>query len=75
MKHSQYKRLRDILIELGGTTALVYFTNWANVLYELEQIKLSSLALVYGLVISILVYVAQDKSGAHFDPAVTVAFI
>lgn len=73
MKQSEYRRLRNILIELGGTTALVYFTNWANVLYELEQIKLSSLALVYGLMVSVLIYVAQDKSGAHFDPSVTVA--
>lgn len=72
MKHSEYKRLRNILLELGGTTALVYFTNWANVLYELGQIQLHSLAIVYGLMVSVLVYVAQDKSGAHFDPAVTV---
>jgi hypothetical protein len=73
MKQSEYKRIRNVLIELGGTAALVYMTNWANVLYELEQIKLSSLALVYGLMVSILIYVAQDKSGAHFDPSVTVA--
>ncbi len=72
MKQSEYKRLRNILIELGGTTALVYFTNWANVLYELDQIKLSSMALAYGLIVSVLVFVAQDKSGAHFDPSVTV---
>ncbi len=72
MKYSQYKSMRNILLELGGTTALVYFANWANLLFELEQIKLSSLALVYGLMISVLVYISQDRSGAHFDPAVTV---
>ena len=72
MKQKEYKRLRNILIELGGTTALVYFTNWANILYTLEQIKLSSLGIVFGLIVSVLVYVAQDKSGAHFDPSVTV---
>ena len=75
MKQKEYKRFRNILIELGGTTALVYFANWANILYELEQIKLSSLAIVFGLIVSVLVYVAQDKSGAHFDPSVTVRFI
>ena len=46
MKQKEYKRFRNILIELGGTTALVYFANWANILYELEQIKLSSLAII-----------------------------
>ena len=57
MKFSQYKALRNVLLEFGGTAALVYFTNWANLLYELEQVKLSSLALVYGLMISVLVYI------------------
>lgn len=72
MKKSEFIRLRNILIELGGTAALVYFTNWANILYELDQLKLSSYALVFGLVVSVLVYVGQDKSGAHFDPSITV---
>lgn len=57
MKHSQYKAMRNILLEFGGTTALVYFTNWANLLYELEQVKLSTLAIVYGMMISVLVYI------------------
>jgi glycerol uptake facilitator-like aquaporin len=72
MKKSEFIRLRNILIELGGTAALVYFTNWANILYELGQITMTSYALVFGLIMSVLVYVAQDKSGAHFDPSVTV---
>lgn len=75
MKYSQYKSMRNILLELGGTAALVYFANWANLLFELEQIKLSSLALVYGLMVSVLVYIGQDRSGAHYDPAVTVLLV
>lgn len=72
MKKSEFIRLRNILIELGGTAALVYFTNWANILYELGQIQLSSYAIVFGLIVSVLVYVGQDKTGAHYDPSVTV---
>jgi hypothetical protein len=72
MKFSQYKSLRNILLELFGTMAIVYFVNWSNQLYELKIISLSSMAVVFGLVMSLMVYVAQDRSGAHFDPAVTV---
>lgn len=72
MRHSQYKRIRNILIELFGTMAIVYFTNWANLLYELEQVGLSTLALIYGMMVASMVYVGQDRSGGHFDPAVTV---
>lgn len=75
MKKSEFIRLRNILIELGGTAALVYFINWANILYELDQLQLPSYAIVYGLVVSILVYAGQDKSGAHFDPSVTVGVL
>lgn len=72
MKYSQYKTLRNVLLEFFGTAVIVYFTNWANVLYALKQVSLSSLALIYGLMTSVLVYIAQSRSGAHFDPAVTV---
>jgi len=72
MKYSEYRQLRNILLELLCTAAIVYFTNWVNILYELKQVQLSSLALTYGLMVSVLTYIAQDRSGAHFDPSVTV---
>lgn len=75
MKFSQYKSLRNILLELFGTMAIVYFVNWSNQLYELKIISLSSMAVVFGLMMSLMVYVAQDRSGAHFDPAVTVGVV
>jgi glycerol uptake facilitator-like aquaporin len=72
MKYSEYKRLRNILLELFGTATIVYFTNWANLLYELKQVQLSTLGIIYGMVVSLMVYISQNRSGAHFDPAVTV---
>lgn len=72
MKYSQYKALRNILLEFFATMAIVYFTNWANILFELKQISISSMAIVYGLMVSVMVYICQLRSGAHFDPAVTV---
>lgn len=72
MKYSEYRQLRNTLLELLGTAAIVYFTNWVNILYELKQVQLSSMALTYGLMVSVLTYISQDRSGAHFDPSVTV---
>ena len=72
MRHSQYKRIRNILIEMFGTMAIVYFTNWANLLYELEQVGLSTLALIYGMMVASMIYLGQERSGGHFDPSVTV---
>ena len=72
MRHSQYKRIRNILIELFGTMAIVYFTNWANLLYELEQVGLSTLAMIYGMMVASMIDIGQDRSGGHFDPSVTV---
>lgn len=72
MRFSQYKRIRNILIEMFGTMAIVYFTNWGNLLYELGQVKLSTLAIIYGMMMSVMVYVGQERSGGHFDPSVTV---
>lgn len=72
MRPKQYLAMRNILVEFFGTLALVYFSNWANLLYELELLSLAGYGLVYGLVLSILIYVGLDTSGAHFDPSVTV---
>jgi glycerol uptake facilitator-like aquaporin len=75
MRHSQYKRIRNILIELFGTMVIVYFTNWANLLYELEQVGLSTLAMIYGMMVASMIYIGQDRSGGHFDPSVTVSAV
>lgn len=72
MRPKQYLAMRNILVEFFGTLALVYFSNWANLLYELGLLSLAGYGLVYGLVLSILIYVGLDTSGAHFDPSVTV---
>lgn len=72
MKPKQYLALRNILIELFGTGALVYFSNWSNLLYELGYMSVGAYGLCYGLILSLMIYIGLDTSGGHFDPAVTV---
>lgn len=75
MRPKQYLALRNTMVEFFGTLALVYFSNWANLLYELNYLSLAGYGLVYGLVLSILIYIGLDTSGAHFDPSVTVSLM
>lgn len=73
MRPKQYLALRNTMVEFFGTLGLVYFSNWANLLYELKLLNLAGYGLVYGLVLSILIYIGLDTSGGHFDPSVTVS--
>lgn len=72
MRPKQYLALRNIMVEFFGTLALVYFSNWANLLYELKMLSLAGYGIVYGLVLSLLIYIGLDTSGGHYDPSVTV---
>ena len=72
MRPKQYVALRNVMVELFGTGALVYFSNWANALYELGYLDLAGYGMCFGLIISLLVFIGLETSGGHFDPAVTV---
>lgn len=73
MRPKQYLALRNILVELFGTGALVYFANWANLLYRLGYISVGAYGLTYGMMLSLLIYIGSDTSGGHYNPAVTVS--
>jgi hypothetical protein len=72
MRPKQYLALRNVMVEFFGTAAIVYFSNFANLLYELDIIKVGAYGIVYGLIISLMIYIGLDTSGGHYDPAVTV---
>ena len=75
MRPKQYLALRNIMVEFFGTLALVYFSNWANLLYELKMLSLAGYGIVYGLILSLLIYIGLDTSGGHYDPSVTVKIV
>lgn len=73
MRPKQYLALRNIFVEFFGTGALVFFSNWANLLYQIKYISVGAYGLTYGMILSLLIYVGLDTSGGHFNPAVTVS--
>lgn len=68
-----YKRC---LAELIGTFVLVFAGTAAIVVDDLSggAVTHVGVALVFGLVVAAMIYTLGDISGAHFNPAVTLAF-
>jgi aquaporin Z len=63
--------------ELVGTFALVFAGTGAIVIDGVSggQVTHVGVALTFGLVVTALIYALGDVSGAHLNPAVTLAFV
>ena len=64
-----------ILAEFIGTYALVFFGCGAIIVSELENLSSALIPIIFGLTITIFVYLLGRFSGAHFNPAVTIGFL
>jgi aquaporin TIP len=63
----------QLIAEFIGTFALVFIGGGAVILANAGASELVGVALAHGLVLAIMVSVLAHISGAHFNPAVTVA--
>lgn len=64
-----------LLAEFIGTYVLVFFGCGAIILSELENLSSALIPIIFGLTITIFVYLLGRFSGAHFNPAVTIGFL
>jgi len=64
------------IAELLGTFALVFFGCGSMVLSEINPsaISIDSIPIIFGLVVAAMIYTFGHLSGAHFNPAVSIAF-
>ncbi|XP_015875422.1 aquaporin NIP1-2-like [Ziziphus jujuba] len=68
--------LQKLIAEVVGTYFLI-FAGCASVVVNLDMDKvvtLPGISIVWGLVVMVMVYSLGHISGAHFNPAVTIAF-
>jgi aquaporin NIP len=70
------RNVRACLAEATGTFALVFAGTGAIVINEISGGGVShvGVALTFGLIVMAMIYAVGDVSGAHLNPAVTVAF-
>lgn len=68
--------MNKLLAELLGTFALVFAGTGAIVINQVSggSIGHAGVALTFGLVVMAMIYTFGDVSGAHLNPAVTLAF-
>jgi aquaporin NIP len=76
MSSSRIDALRKFLSELLGTFAMVFAGTGAIVINAESGGAITHLgvALTFGLVVLAMIYTLGDVSGAHLNPAVTLAF-
>ena len=68
--------IKQCIAEFIGTFALVFFGCGSMILYELNPNAISpdAIPIIFGLIIAVMIYALGHLSGAHFNPAVSVAF-
>ena len=68
--------IKKCAAEFIGTFALVFFGCGSMILYEINPtaISVDSIPLIFGLVVAVMIYALGNISGAHFNPAVSIAF-
>ncbi|MGV2929429.1 aquaporin [Macrococcus capreoli] len=60
--------------EFIGTYFLVLFGTFSIVVFSKQYLASLAISLTFGLIVMILIYALSHVSGAHFNPAVTIAF-
>ncbi|MEJ0106441.1 MAG: aquaporin [Bacteroidota bacterium] len=68
--------MKKYVAEFIGTFALVFCGTGALVIDEITHgsVTHTGISITFGLIVTSMIYTMGDKSGAHLNPAVTLAF-
>ncbi|KAJ0086870.1 hypothetical protein Patl1_08531 [Pistacia atlantica] len=65
---------QKVVAELMGTYILIFAGCGSALVNKIQSLTIVGIALVWGLVLMAMIYTLGHVSGAHFNPAVTIAF-
>ncbi|KAL5705237.1 hypothetical protein ACHQM5_023569 [Ranunculus cassubicifolius] len=68
------KNSHKVIAELVGTYILIFAGCGSNIIDSYKHITVVGVSLVWGMAVLVLVYSLGHVSGAHFNPAITIAF-
>jgi aquaporin Z len=68
--------MKKYIAEFIGTFALVFCGTGAIIINEIKNGAIThvGIAITFGLIVMAMIYALGEKSGAHLNPAVTIAF-
>ncbi len=69
--------MKKYISEFVGTFALIFCGTGAMTVQEVTQgvdLTHTGVAITWGIIVMAMIYAFGEKSGAHFNPAVTIAF-
>ena len=68
--------MKKYIAEFIGTFAIVFCGTGSIIINSLynETVSHVGIAITFGLIVMAMIYAFGEKSGAHFNPAVTIAF-
>lgn len=66
--------LCKVLAEMGGTFALIFVGGASIILSEKNLIPSICIPIAWGFMVFLMIIAVSHVSGAHFNPAVTLAF-
>lgn len=66
------KDIRALMVEFLGSFWIVIITCYSLSAYHAEKLSILGLALTNGLITTALIYAGIAKSGAHYNPVVTI---
>src|SRR5687768_712901 len=68
--------MKKYVAEFMGTFALVFCGTGAIIINEIKNGAIThvGIAITFGLIVMAMIYALGEKSGAHLNPAVTIAF-